>query len=252
MIKNGITLLYSKADAVIALSRKSKKQLEKWQYNGYRYEVTLLPNGVDALPRPTKKRLADFYEQFELSERDEIFGFVGRLAEEKNLAILIKAFEKVGKLRPRAKLLFVGDFEYRKKLEELAAVSKFGDRIVFTGALPREELGVVYAALDVFVFPSLKDTQGWVLHEAAHAGLPIVLIDKDLSEVVIDGKNGYLARNNATDVARKVTALLRSPTLRAKFGEQSKILARNYSEKGQAKKLIASYKKIIATKTNES
>lgn len=252
MIKKGITLLYSKADAVIALSRKSKKQLEKWQYNGYRYEVTLLPNGVDTLPRPTKKRLADFYEQFELSERDEIFGFVGRLAEEKNLAILIKAFEKVGKLRPRAKLLFVGDFEYRKKLEELAAASKFGDRIVFTGALPREELGVVYAALDVFVFPSLKDTQGWVLHEAAHAGLPIVLIDKDLSEVVIDGKNGYLARNNATDVARKVTALLRSPSLRAKFGEQSKILARNYSEKGQAKKLVSSYKKIIATKTSES
>lgn len=70
--------------------------------------------------------------------------------------------------------------------------------------MPREDLGVAYAALDVFTFPSLKDTQGWVLHEAAHAHLPIVLIDREVSEVVEDGKNGYFARNNATDVARKV------------------------------------------------
>lgn len=245
MIKKGITLLYSKADAVIALSRKSQQQLESWQYNGYHYDVTMLPNGVDAIPRPTTRELADFREQHGLSERDETFGFVGRLAEEKNLDILIRAFDKVGKVRPRAKLVFIGDFEYRKKLEELAAASKFPDRIIFTGALPREKLGVAYAALDVFVFPSLKDTQGWVLHEAAHAGLPIVLIDRDLSEVVVDGENGYLARNNPTDVARKVTTLLESPSLRAKFGAQSKKLARGYGETKQAKKLIKLYEKVV-------
>ena len=71
-----------------------------------------------------------------------MFGFIGRLGEEKNLPILIKAFDKyVAKARPKSKLLFVGDFEYRKKLEEMAAESKYADRIIFTGALPREELG---------------------------------------------------------------------------------------------------------------
>lgn len=244
MIKKGITLLYSKADAVIALSRKSKQQLEGWQYNGYHYDVTMLPNGVDALPKPTARELKDFRLAHTIHEDDEVFGFVGRLAEEKNLDILIQAFDKIGKSRPHAKLVFVGDFEYRKKLEELAAASKFPDRIVFTGALPREKLGVAYAVLDVFVFPSLKDTQGWVLHEAAHAGLPIVLIDRDLSEVVVDGTNGYIARNNATDIARKVTTLLADPDLRAQFGAQSKKLAQKYSETKQAKELIKLYESI--------
>ena len=123
--------------------------------------------------------------------------------------------------------------------------SKYPDRIIFTGAIPREELGVVYAALDVFAFPSLKDTQGWVLHEAAHARLPIVLIDRGVSEIVEDGKNGYFANNNPTDMARKIIALLRSPTKRARFGEHSKELARKFTEKHQTRKLEKLYQEVI-------
>jgi len=159
--------------------------------------------------------------------------------------VLIKAMNIVGKARPNAKLLFVGDFDYRETLEAMAAESKYPDRIIFTGAMPREDLGVAYDALDAFVFPSLKDTQGWVLHEAAHAHLPIVLIDREVSEVVEDGKNGYFAKNNATDVARKVVELLSSPTKRAKFGDRSKELAVRFTEKKQVRKLEKLYEQVI-------
>ena len=246
IISKAMTMLYSKADAAIALSRKSYKQLTSWQNNNYRYDVTLLPNGVNAIPAPSAAALIAFREQWGLSEKDEVFGFVGRLGEEKNLPVLIKAMNSVGKARPNAKLMFVGDFDYRETLEAMAADSKYPERIIFTGALPREELGVVYAALKVFAFPSLKDTQGWVLHEAAHARLPIVLIDREVSEVVEDGKSGYFARNNATDVARKVIALLSSPTKRARFGERSKELAGKFTEKKQARKFEKLYEDIIA------
>lgn len=246
IISRAMTILYSKADAAIALSRKSQKQLQSWQDKTYRYKVTLLPNGVDAIPVPSAKRLNEFRKTWGLCESDEVYGFVGRLAEEKNLPVLIKAFEHIGRDRPHAKLLFVGDFEYRKELEKMAAKSKYADRIIFTGFINREDLGVAYAALDVFTFPSLKDTQGWVLHEAAHAGKPIVIIDRDLSEVVEDGKNGYFARNNAADVARKVTELLKSPAKRAKFGAHSKVLAARYGQAKQTKKLIDLYEQVIA------
>lgn len=245
IVERALTMVYSKADAVIALSRKSRDQLASWQDEDYNYELTMMPNGVDAIPKPSKSRIRDFRQQWNLSERDEIFGFVGRLGEEKNLPILIKAMDKIGKARPRAKLLFVGDFEYRKTLESMAAESKYPDRIIFTGAMQREDLGVVYEVLDVFAFPSLKDTQGWVLHEAAHARKPIVLIDKELSEVLIDGENGFIAKNNATDVARQIVKLLRSPSLREKFGARSKQLASRYTEKRQARKLIKLYEAMI-------
>ena len=249
IIAKAMTMLYSKADAVIALSRKSYTQLKGWQGKTYPYDVTLLPNGVNAIPAPSAARLEEFRKKWSLCEKDEVFGFVGRLGEEKNLPVLIKAMDKVGHERPHAKLVFVGDFEYRATLERLAAASKYPDRIIFTGSMPREELGVAYAAFDVFVFPSLKDTQGWVLHEAAHARLPIVLIDHDVSEVVEDGKNGYFAKNNATDVARKIVELLKSPSKRAKFGEHSKELAARFTEKKQTRKLEKLYATVIEKRT---
>lgn len=245
IITRGISMLYSKADAAIVLCRKSHKQLKGWQDKVYKYRLVLMPNGVNALPPPSEAKLEAFREKYGISPKDEVFGFVGRLGEEKNLEILIKAMNVVGKARPRAKLLFVGDFDYREKLEALAADSKYPERIIFTGAMPREELGVVYAAMDVFAFPSLKDTQGWVLHEAAHARLPIVLIDKKLSEVFEDGKSGYFAKNNAADMARKLIELLRSPAKRARFGERSKELAAKFTEKRQTRKLEKLYYEVI-------
>lgn len=253
IIESVITILYSKADAVIALCRKSCKQLKSWQYDDYQYELVLMPNGVNALPRPTKTEVKAFREQWNLAEDDEIFGFVGRLGEEKNLPLLIKSFERhVAKKRPKAKLLFVGDFEYRKTLEEMAAATKYADRIIFTGAMPREKLGLAYSVLDVFAFPSLKDTQGWVLHEAAHAGLPIVLVDKELSEVVQDGVNGFIANDNPTSFGRAIIALLEDADKRQEFGAISKKLAAKFTENRQVKKLEKLYQELIDQKAADA
>lgn len=253
IVERVVTILYSKADAVIALSRKSVAQLSAWQDDDYLYDLTLMPNGVNALPRATAAQLKAFRDQWGLRKTDEVFGFVGRLGEEKNLPILIQAFDKyIAKARPKSKLLFVGDFEYRQKLEEMAAQSKYAERIIFTGALPREELGVVYAALDVFCFPSLKDTQGWVLHEAAHARLPIVMIDTQVSEVVRDGVNGIFVKNRPKSMADAVISLLKSPARRAKFGGESKKLASGYTERRQVRKLEKLYQSLIAQKVADA
>lgn len=247
IIEKVITMLYSKADAVIALSRKSRDQLASWQNEDYQYEIDLMPNGVNALPRPTKAEITEFRNQWGLKAADEVFGFVGRLGEEKNLPILIEAFEQfIAEARPKSKLLFVGDFEYRKTLEELAANTGYADRIVFTGALPRETLGVVYEVLDVFCFPSLKDTQGWVLHEAAHSGKPIVIIDQGVSEVIENGVSGLFVENTPESMAEGIISLLKSPKRRSEFGVASKKLAAKYTEKSQVKKLEAMYQRIIS------
>ena len=246
IIETVITMLYSKADAVIALSRKSRDQLLSWQGQDYPYGITLMPNGVNALPRPSDSKLAEFRQRWGFRASDEIFGFVGRLGEEKNLDILITAFDKyIAKARPKSKLLFVGDFEYRKVLEEKAAATKYADRIIFTGALPREELGVVYETLDVFCFTSLKDTQGWVLHEAAHASKPIVIIDRQVSEVVRDGESGIFVNNKPKSVADGVIKLLGSPKKRQEYGAMSRKLASKYTERRQVRKLETLYQEVI-------
>lgn len=247
IVERVLTIIYSKCSAVIALSRKSKAQLESWQDDEYRYEITMLPNGVDPIKSATVAQLRDFREEFDIEADDEVFGFVGRLGSEKNLALLIAAFEIVIEERPNARLLFVGDFEFRETLEKLASETAYPDRITFTGALPRENLGVAYGSMEVFVFPSLTDTQGWVLHEAALAGLPIILIDKEVSEVVIDGVSGTYADNSPESVAKAVIDLVSHPKKRQEYGAESRKLARRFTEKRQVAKLAKLYEQVVQT-----
>lgn len=242
IVEKMVTLVYKKCDAVIALSRKSQMQLESWQrVANYEYPVTLMPNGVDAIKKPTANKIAAFRELWNIKESDEVFGFVGRLGAEKNLAMLIPTLEAIVQSRPRARLLFVGDFEYKETLEEIAADSLYPDRITFTGAMPREELGVAYDVLDVFVFPSLTDTQGWVIHEAAHAGLPLVLLDTEVSEVLEPGVNGEYADNTPESLGHHVGALLKSKKRREQYGAESQKKARQFTERRQVAKLVKLY-----------
>lgn len=253
IIRQVVTILYSKADAVIALSKKSTKQLKSWQEDEcYQYNITTMPNGVDALPAPTAAELAAFRRQYGIDLDDEVFGFVGRLGKEKNLDVLFPTLEYVIHQRPKARLLFVGDFEYRETLEAMAAESGYPDRITFTGALPRETLGVAYAAMRVFVFPSLKDTQGWVLHEAAHAGLPVLLIDRDVSEVIHDGENGYYVHNSPEDISNRIIELLEDRKLAERMSARGKEIAAGLSEAAQVKKLERLYRYVIAANDVEA
>lgn len=247
IVERMVTLVYSKCDAVVALSRKSKAQLESWQHaDNYQYPVTLKPDGVTPLPSSTKTEQQAFRAEYGIAADDELITFVGRLGSEKNLAMLIPVIEQVQAAHPKARLLFVGDFEYRETLETLAAASLAPDRITFTGALPREALGKIYDTSSVFVFPSLTDTQAWVLHEATHAGLPVVMIDPELSEVVFDDENGYIVPNTVNEFAEAVSRLLSDPKLRKTFSKKSRELSAGFTEKGQIEKLVKLYETAIA------
>lgn len=240
-----LAMIYSRCDRVIALSRKSVRQLES-STGPYSYDVELLPTGVDPLPKPAPEDVAEFHRTWGIGEADEVIGYVGRLGAEKNLELLIQTFALLAPHRPRLKLLFVGDFNHRARLEELAQETGHGDRIFFTGRLPRNSLGIAYATLDVFLFPSITDTQGLVLHEAAAAGCPLILVDGELSEVLADGDNGYVVRNDAYDMAKKTAMLLDAPILIQQFSHHSRSLAAQFSEKNQVARQIALYERLVS------
>lgn len=249
IVERLIAMIYSRCDAVIALSKKSQKQLESWR-SEYWFDITTVPTGINALKKPTDSQVATFKAKHGIAETDEVVLYAGRLSSEKNLDILIPMIKQVVKKRPNARLLYVGDFDYREALEQKARESGVGDRITFTGSLPREKLGVAYASAEVFAFPSLTDTQGLVLHEAAHAGLPFVLIDRYISEVVIENENGFIAKNTPADFAKCVVRLLEDDNLRKKFGTRSEQLAQIYGEYKQTKKLEQIFRHAIEKRSD--
>lgn len=246
MVKHLITVMHSHCDAVIAHSRKSADQMRSWQVGDEHYKIDIIPTGVDPLPKATAAQCNDFRQKWHIGANDEVISYVGRLSPEKNLDMLIPMIAELAKWRPNATLLYVGEFaEYRPKLEAKAAASPAADRIIFTGRIPREELGVALGSSNVFAFPSLTDTQSLALHEAALSGLPIVMIDEPVTEVVHDGQNGYFCKDDPIDMAAKINQVLEDPTRYKKMAAQSRAIASQFSEIKQSQKIIAIYEHVI-------
>ena len=96
---------------------------------------------------------------------------VGRLAKEKNLPLLVRAYAQAKLTRPEIKLVMVGDGPARAELQ-----ASIPDAI-FTGTLTREVLATHYASADIFGFPSQSETFGNVVLEAMASGLAVVAFD---------------------------------------------------------------------------
>jgi glycosyltransferase involved in cell wall biosynthesis len=234
-----VKVFYNVSDAVIAVSDKSAEELVQVGVN--RKKITVMPTGVNPLPKVSPDDVTAFKRSLGIKETDQVMLYVGRIAREKNLEFLFPVLEQVLISCPETKLLFVGDNEYRAVVEETARRSSARNQIIFAGALPHDDLGKAYAAGDVFVFPSLTDTQGLVLHEAAGAGLPIVLMDRGVSQVLVDGENGYLATPAVGDFATCVVEILQDADLRREFSRRSYELADEYSEIIQTRKQVKLY-----------
>ncbi len=235
-------MLHNNCDAVIALSRKMQNQLDSW---GSTTQTTLLPTGVDPIPKASDKDIAEFKSHHGITNKDKILLYVGRLSREKNLDLLVDAFKKISEVNQDVKLMFVGDFDYRKNLEERAVDLGISDKVIFPGRILRNKLDVAYSSASIFLFPSTTDTQGLVVHEAAGAGLPLILCDQEVSEVFIKDETGLLASENSDEFASQIQILLDNPDLAKKLGKAAKKRAAQFSEIGQMEQLEKLYQKII-------
>ncbi len=114
---------------------------------------------------------------------------VGRIAAEKNLELLLQAFDAMRARRPDAKLVFVGDGPLRGEMQRRCP------HAVFAGPRQGQELSAHYASADVFLFPSLTETFGNVATEAMASGLALLAFRRAAAgQLVEPGVNGLLAR----------------------------------------------------------
>ncbi|HEY2003832.1 MAG TPA: glycosyltransferase [Candidatus Saccharimonadia bacterium] len=236
-----ITMIHNRCDLVIAPSEKTKQQLLSWHTTS---RVEVMPTGVDEIT--TKNReISHVRKLFDLSPDDQPIIFVGRIGTEKNVSLLIRAFATIGRQNRHAKLVIVGQGDDIDSFKRQAAATPYPDRIIFTGFIDHQKLGAILKVASVFGFPSLTDTQGMVINEAARAGLPIVMVDHGISQVVIDGQNGYFARNSARDFAAKVLKILANPELHQRMSKRSIELSAEVTPGKQAAKLLRLYQESI-------
>ncbi|WP_154605183.1 glycosyltransferase [Arthrobacter sp. AQ5-05] len=149
--------------------------------------------------------------------------FVGRLAEEKHIDVLIDAIAK-SPADLDLHLIVVGGGEVKVALKAHAERLGLSSRVKFTGLISDEELRDVYLKADLFVMPGTAELQSLVTLEAMSASTPVILANAmALPHLVDDGVNGYLFEpNNSDDLASKITTIMRlSPEDRAAMGAAS-------------------------------
>lgn len=150
--------------------------------------LQLLPKGVDTKRFNPKKRSIALRKTWGLGQGGLAGLYVGRIAAEKNLPLVVETFEAIRKRIPDFKGVFVGD---GPKLEEL---KREHPEFVYAGVLRGEELAEHYASADLFIFPSITETFGNVTLEAMASGLAVVAYDYAAArQHIVNGVNGFTA-----------------------------------------------------------
>ncbi|WP_347349044.1 glycosyltransferase [Nigerium sp.] len=202
-------------------------------------KIRVVPNGADALPPG---------EPIAKASGPRII-YVGRIAPEKGLPLLLEAFEWVREEIPNAELMVVGDWRKSQILRQKLARARRRGGVTLVGQVPRNKLEPYYESADVFAFSSLTDTQALVLHEAAHAGLPIVSVDHELTLVIDPGVNGLIARPTPESFARNLVAMLtklKDPEFKAAAQARSREMASWWTIDHQSREIVQLYEDMAA------
>ncbi|MBC3465410.1 glycosyltransferase family 1 protein [Pseudomonas sp. RW10S2] len=152
--------------------------------------LALMARGVDAQLFNPARRSQALREQWGLGPDDVAVLHVGRLAAEKNLALLLPCMQGLQKSYPQRclRLIVVGDGPLRAQMQQ-----QFPDA-VFCGVQRGETLAEHYASGDLFLFPSLTETFGNVVLEALASGLAVVAYDEAAAaQHIRHGHSGALA-----------------------------------------------------------
>ncbi|RLC37858.1 hypothetical protein DRH29_00375 [candidate division Kazan bacterium] len=178
-------------DKVIAVSNAVKKFLIESKITKPD-KITVVYNGITPLrSKISEKDIEEFRKKNGIQPEDFIIGTVGSLNPAKDTATLIKAFARIAKSVPRAKLVIVGRGHLKHFLERLAKKQKIEDKVVFTGSLAN--VLPALSTFKIFVLPSLSEAFGITLLEAMKVGVPIVATRVGgIPEIITHNHNGLL------------------------------------------------------------
>ena len=228
--------------AAAPIGRRVLRSADGVQVDGSRTRRALLAAGLPADALALKPMVPHDLERFfgavrDPSLREELCGggrfdrlvlFVGRLAPQKDLGLLLSAAEGLVRAWPGLRLVLAGEGPERARLEADAARRGLAERVLWLGARPHTEVARVMAACDVFCLPSRYEGYARVLMEAAAAALPIVSTDVSGSDdaVVHDATGLIVPVGDAAALGAALDVLLRDPERAREMGRRGQSLMR--------------------------
>ncbi len=227
---------FRRAHLILTPGRDMVNTLSRY---GLKQPIINVPTGIDP-------RLYDGLPRKRQRQPHPVLLYVGRVALEKNVFFLLDVLKIVREKYPQARLNIIGDGPSSKDFMESAQKKGLSDNLTMMGYLPRDSVIQEYTRSDVFVFPSLTETQGLVSIEALMAGTPVVAIAaRGSAEVLTDGEGAYLTPNDAGIFAEKVLKILESEKEWQTMSHKALRYSANWTSTNLARRIEEIYQELI-------
>lgn len=208
-----IVKFYEQADSVWIPNEAIIDTVREYGYKG---PIDFVPNGSDLLLDDSED-LPQLKEEglkiLKCKHAIPVLLYVGQLRWVKNIRLIIESLKILADRNFQYQMIFVGNGSDSEKMQELSRKYSLDNRISFTGLVSdRDKLKRIYAASDLFVFPSLYDNASIATREAAGMKVPTIFIEgATTASGIIDNKNGYLSQNDSVLFADKIEKILSDP-----------------------------------------
>ena len=177
---------------LIVPSEKTAHILKKY---GIENDISIIGTGLELdrfdIKNVDSKKLEEVKKTYGIKDTFNLI-YLGRLAKEKSIDLIIECLSQAVKTNPNIRLLIVGGGPEEPELRELVKTLNVEKYVFFAGPQPSSEVPVFYHASNVFVGASLTETQGLTYIEAMASSLPVIArYDENLEPVIKHGRNGY-------------------------------------------------------------
>ncbi|MCL4639218.1 MULTISPECIES: glycosyltransferase family 4 protein [Olivibacter] len=196
--------------------KKKNVVLGKGTFNGIDTRLKFNPDQLDST------NIMKLRGQHNIQNQDIVIGFVGRIAVDKGIGVLLEAW-KLLKARYRdIKLVLIGPFDERDNIDDqLQDMIRLDEDIISTGHI--EDTRNYYGLLDVFVLPSYREGLPTVILEASSLCVPVVATKvTGCVDAVLTGYTGFLTEHDPVEIANVIAYYIDNPRLRLEHGKNGR------------------------------
>ena len=207
--------------------------------------IRIVPTGIE-VERFFKEKFSEsenisLKKELGIKKDDFVILYVGRLAEEKSIEVLIESHVDIVKKNKDAKLLIVGSGPDYDRFIEMAKKLKIEKNVIFTNSIPWEEIPQYYQLADIFATASKTETQGLTIIEAMAASKPVVCLNDDaFNTVVVNDLNGLMFEDKE-GYTNSVITLMNDPNKLNQMSKQARYTAEGHSLKYYAENILDVY-----------
>lgn len=233
-----------KCNALIVPTRKVEDIL-------YSYDVdknmNIIPTGIELnkfyRENYTDEEIKFMRESFNIQDSDFLCVYIGRIAKEKSIDVLIDMFSKIKD--ETFKFMIVGRGPVVDELKNQAENLGISDRVIFAGEVPHDKVPVYYQMGDVFLNASVSETQGLTFVEAMAAKTPVnARYDLNLEDLLVKNEAGLVYKNEEEFISN-IMLLKQNKELREKIIENACNVSQDFTAEKFGDRVEAVYKKTI-------